>query len=177
MTIDGTTSLIELATIVSEQLDQAGMSAVLSGGSAVSIHTSNRSRSKDLDFVTNERIEVILDALAPLGFQRGSDHRHLVHPDAEWFVEFPAGPVQVGNAIITDWMQMKTPHGILQILSPTQSVMDRLAAYFHYDDPQSLEQAVIITEVNAIDWGDLDGWAMGEDSMEKYQRFRSMARQ
>jgi len=46
------TTLIELAAIVSDALENAGITATLSGGAAVSIYTDNRYESFDLDFVT-----------------------------------------------------------------------------------------------------------------------------
>ena len=50
--ISESTTLVELAAIVSETLEQAGIVATLSGGAAVSIYTENRYLSEDLDFVT-----------------------------------------------------------------------------------------------------------------------------
>lgn len=173
MKISKTTSLSELATIISEALDEAGVTAVLSGGAAVSIYTSNKYQSKDLDFVTSADISSLLEILEPLGFTRGSDRRHLVHPNSEWFIEFPPGPVEIGNAVINDWIQMDTGYGTLLILSPTQMVMDRLAAFFHWNDPQSLEQARMIVRENEIDWAALEAWAEDEGAMDKYKYFRS----
>jgi hypothetical protein len=49
------TSVAELAALVSQSLEAAGVKATLSGGGAVSIHTNNEYRSEDLDFVTAER--------------------------------------------------------------------------------------------------------------------------
>ena len=46
------TSLEELAAVVSETLEKAGIIATLSGGAAVSIYSNNRYQSEDLDFVT-----------------------------------------------------------------------------------------------------------------------------
>ena len=46
------TALTELAAIVSDALERAGIVATLSGGAAVSIYSDNRYVSEDLDFVT-----------------------------------------------------------------------------------------------------------------------------
>jgi hypothetical protein len=45
-------TLQDVAAIVSNSLEQAGIAATLSGGAAVSIYTDNEYQSKDLDFVT-----------------------------------------------------------------------------------------------------------------------------
>ena len=51
--ITSSTSLEELAAIISQALEVAGILATLSGGAAVSIYTNNRYQSEDLDFVTD----------------------------------------------------------------------------------------------------------------------------
>lgn len=173
-TINTDTTLIELATIISEALRQHDIYVVLSGGAAVSIYTDGEYQSKDLDFITSVQIRQLEEILGPIGFVRGSDRRHFVHPGTQWYIEFPAGPVQVGNAIVEDWTQMDTDFGVLLILSPTQMIMDRLAAYFHWNDQQSLEQALLIAMYNDIDWVALERWVSKEASDEKYAHFRAL---
>ncbi|MDI6740798.1 MAG: hypothetical protein QME74_10605 [Candidatus Edwardsbacteria bacterium] len=46
---------------------------------------------------------------------------------------------------------MKLPTGRLHLLSPTDCVKDRLAAYFHWNDRQSLEQAGLVADNRKID--------------------------
>lgn len=86
------TPAAEIAARVSQALDAAGIKATLSGGGAVSIYTSNAYESKDLDFVTSERRETLLAALAPLGFVLASDRRYFSHPHTDIFLEFPLLP-------------------------------------------------------------------------------------
>lgn len=64
------TRLIELATVVSEALEKAGIVATLSGGAAVSIYSANRYLSEDLDFVTNAVVGELERVLLPLGFAK-----------------------------------------------------------------------------------------------------------
>jgi hypothetical protein len=51
--ITSSTSLEQLAAIISQALEAAEILASLSGGAAVSIYTNNRYQSKDLDFVSS----------------------------------------------------------------------------------------------------------------------------
>ena len=44
----------EIAARVSEALERAGITAVLSGGAAVTIYTNNAYMSGDLDFISSE---------------------------------------------------------------------------------------------------------------------------
>jgi len=41
--------------------------------------------------------------------------------------------------------------GVIRIISPTDSVKDRLASYYHFKDRQGLEQAILIAKSNKID--------------------------
>jgi murein DD-endopeptidase len=65
--ITETTALIELATLVSEALERAGIVATLSGGAAVSIYSENRYLSEDLDFVTVAVVAVARDGVPEAG--------------------------------------------------------------------------------------------------------------
>ena len=165
------TSIVELAAVVSKALEAAGVTAVLSGGAAVSIYTSNRYQSLDLDFVTSEQLSKLATILEPHGFVRGKG-RHLEHPHTDLYLEFPPGPPAVGGYIITEWSSLETEYGTIQMLTPTQMVMDRLAAFFHWNDPQALDQAVLIAQDNTLEWPALEDWASLESASEKFQTFK-----
>ena len=174
------TTLVELASIVSETLSQAGITAVLSGGGAVSTYTENKYQTVDLDFVTAAGLEEIGQALVPLGFNRGTQGRarYFEHPNCTWYLEFPPAPLSVGSRRIRDgeWTQLETPFGTIQILSPTQSIMDRLAAYFWWDDQQSFDQALMIASHQEVVWPELEEWMEAESpSREKVERFKQLA--
>ena len=80
------TSIEELAVIISEALEAAGITATLSGGGAVSIYSQNQYMSHDLDFVTSADPKSLLRAIAPLGFAQGSTKRLYEHPRTTWLV-------------------------------------------------------------------------------------------
>jgi hypothetical protein len=50
-------SVEEVAAIVSDALEDAGITATLSGGSAVTIYSNNAYLSRDLDFVTSAMVD------------------------------------------------------------------------------------------------------------------------
>ncbi|MBN2823467.1 MAG: acetate--CoA ligase family protein [Coriobacteriia bacterium] len=162
--INRNTTLVELATLVSEALEAANVTSTLSGGAAVSIYTLNEYESHDLDFITSERNSTIAQVLAPLGFQCQPGTREFTHPDTDYFVEFPPGPLGLGETTIDheDAVVIQTGYGRLRILTPTQSVMDRLAGYVAWGDNQALDQAVMIARHHELDWGDLALWAERE---------------
>ncbi len=160
--ITANTSLEEMATLVSEALEEAGISAVLGGGGAVTHYSDSRYMSTDLDFITVERNKVIAPVVAKLGFrQSGKD---FVHEESKFFLEFPAGPLTFGDRYIdaTETTIVQTRFGEIRIITPTQCVMDRIAWLVHGKDPQARAQAILVAERQKIDWTDLSLWAESE---------------
>ncbi len=166
--INRQTSLEQLAALVSQALGQAGIAATLSGGAAVSIYTENEYESYDLDFVTSERNAVIAKAITPLGFRLESGTREFSHPDTDFFVEFPPGPLAFGETVVSDEdaATIQTRFGPLRVVTPTQSVMDRLSAYVAWNDHQALDQAGMIVARQPIDWLALYAWGKREGMAE-----------
>ena len=166
--IDEHTSLEELAAVVSETLENAGITATLSGGAAVSIYSDNRYQSADLDFVTAALVDDLKTALEPLGFVHTGQPRLSVfdHPKTTWYLEFPPAPLSFGGTYVdpSKCARIDTGLGSLRIITPTHSVMDRLIAAVAWNEPQSLEQALLVTEhcKSKIDWQALDEWVVSE---------------
>ncbi len=150
--------------MVSQTLEAAGIIATLSGGGAVSIYSDNNYKSKDLDFVTSEGRDRLSAALEPLGYVLASDRRHFTHPDTDLFVEFPAAPLEFGSPVVQhdDVPRLDTPSGPLRVITPTLCVMDRLAAYWHWKDRQSWDQAVMVAAHCDVDYDELVEYARDE---------------
>jgi hypothetical protein len=161
--------------MVSEALEKAGIGAVLSGGAAVSIYTDNAYVSRDLDFVSSASLDRIGEVLSGLGFAKG-EGRYFVHQNTDFYIEFPAGPLAVGGEILRQWNQLETGAGTLQIITPSQCVMDRLAAFYHWTDPQSLDQAVAVAKSCEVDLDVIQAWSEREGSSDKFQRLLSLVR-
>ena len=176
--ITKSTTLTELASAVSGALEGAGIVATLSGGAAVSIYSDNRYESKDLDFVTTALVNELKEALEPLGFVHTGRPRLSVfeHPKTDWYIEFPPAPLSFGGTYIdhSQCALIKTGLGSLRIITPTQSVMDRLIAAAVWDEPQSLEQAILVAEHQAdnIDWKALSAWVIKEKIENKKETLR-----
>lgn len=143
---------------------------MLSGGGAISIYTHNEHESGDLDFVSSAYVKDIERALAPIGFTKG-DERSFEHPDAAYYLEFSTGPLAAGAEVFSEWDQLETDFGTVQIMSPTQMVMDRLAAYIHWSDQPSLDQAVMVAKAREVDFERLEKWVKGEGGENEYQTF------
>ena len=179
--ITANSTLLDVAAIVSSALEHAGITATLSGGAAVSIYSNNEYQSKDLDFVTAALIADLSPVLTELGFVHTGVPRmsQYSHPLVDWFVEFPPTPISFGHLYVTheQCATIQLPAGTLRIVTPTQSVMDRLAAAIAWKDAQSRQQAILVAANNEIEWGDLRVWFKNEGvSDAEFERFRSAVR-
>jgi hypothetical protein len=160
-----------IASIVCDCLLKNGIDAVLSGGAVVSIYTNNEYESKDLDFISSSDIKDIEKALTKIGFSKSSG-RHFTHPETEYFVEFPKPPLAIGNMPIKEWATQNNKAGKLLLLTPTHSVMDRLAGYFHWNDKQNFDQALMIAKKHPIKIREIKEWSKREGEIEKFEIFR-----
>ncbi|MBK9322891.1 MAG: hypothetical protein IPM97_08105 [Bdellovibrionaceae bacterium] len=160
-----------IASIVCDCLLNFGIDAVLSGGAVVSIYTNNEYESKDLDFISSSDIKDIEKALTEIGFSKSSG-RHFTHPETEYFVEFPKPPLAIGDMPIKEWATQNNKAGKLQLLTPTHSVMDRLAGYFHWNDKQNLDQALMIAKKHPIKIQESVLWAVSYFVRSKTRRIK-----
>ena len=168
----GKMSVGELAAFVCSRLRRHGIAAVLSGGACVSIYTDNRYQSLDLDFIENVPIggKRLKDVLLEFGFvEKG---RFFVHPDTDFFLDFPAGPLAVGSEPVQRIHEMTFPTGRLALLSPTDCVKDRLAAYYHWIDRQCLEQALLVAAMRTVYLKEIERWSAVENKSAEFQSIR-----
>lgn len=163
-------SIEEVAATVSEALAAAGITAVLSGGAAVQIYSEGLYVSRDLDFVSpagHRELDVVLRGL---GFSRASG-RHYVHEVVPYTLEFPPWPLAVGSELIREWTELAVGKIKVRILTPTQCVMDRLAAFYFWRDRQALDQAVLVATRNEVDIALVERWSKREGRDEHFQEF------
>ena len=163
-------SLKELAALVSNALHENGIEAILVGGACVSLYTRNAYQSYDLDFVTHSPLKDITPLMRKIGFLRKSS-RHFTRKDCPFFIEFVAPPAAIGDEPVTDRKVMRTKGGKIVMLTATDTVKDRLAGYFHWMDPQSLEQAVLVARSQRVDLKEIRRWSRREGFEKKYLGF------
>lgn len=162
----------ELAAFIQDHLKSKGIDVILSGGACVSFYSSNKYVSMDLDlinvYLTKKRD--ISDAMREIGFIE--EGRHFKNPDTDFFIEFPSGPLSVGEEPVKNISEFKLTTGILKLLSPTDSVKDRLAAYYHWNDLQCLEQAALIAENHRIDIDEIRRWSKKENKLRDFNSIK-----
>jgi hypothetical protein len=164
-------SQVELAAYIQDSLQAEGIQVVLSGGSAVSFYSSNKYVSKDLDlinagFAKRSKIKAVMERL---GFNEQG--RYFIHSETTFFVEFPDGPLSVGEEPVKEISEFELSTGTLRVLSPTDCVKDRLCAYYFWNDLQGLEQAVWVAQSQPVDLKEIKRWSKVEGKEKDYKAF------
>lgn len=164
---------LELAAYIGAAFKRRDINMVLSGGSCVSIYSREKYVSMDLDFVNAAftKRPVIVSIMASLGFTEKS--RYFAHPDAAFLIEFPPGPLGIGEEPVRQIDEIVTSTGSVRIISPTDCVKDRLAWYYHGNDTECLEQAVLVAQDNVIDLTEIQRWSAAENMESRFDKIKS----
>jgi hypothetical protein len=166
-------SMEELGAFVCTALGKEGIDTVLSGGCCVEIYSHGRYTSDDIDLIDrfnggHRKIKAVMEKL---GFKEHKMKRYFVHDETALFIEFPRGPLGVGDAPVKDIASRKSETGTLKLLTPTDCIKDRLAGYYYWDDEQNLEQALWVANENDFDMDAIEEWSKSEGMLEKFKIF------
>jgi hypothetical protein len=161
----------ELAAYVDTRLKEKGVEVVLSGGASVAIYSNHMYVSKDIDFVDRYFMdhEAVREVMIELGFERVGKHYH--HSDTDYYIDFVSGPPSIGREPISEIVELSLGTGTVRVITATDCVRDRLAAFFYFDDRQALEQAILVAQANEVDLEVIAKWAQDEAEVEKYEEF------
>jgi len=162
-----------LAAVVCDALERHGFTAVLTGGACVMIYAEGKYVSKDLDFVLapQGRLNDVEVALAELGFRAAG--RIYVHPETDMAVDIGnSWPLAVGQEILKPPPRRSVSGYRLRMLSATDCVKDRLAAFYHWGDRQALEQAILVSLARRVKVREIGRWSRAEDQESNFAEFR-----
>ena len=167
---------LEIAAAVSEALRKHGVTAVMSGGGCVTIYSENKYQAVDLDFVDSYRDRfVIPQAMAGIGFFLEND-RYYKNDTTELHLEFPPGPVMIGDEFAKNPVEWETPTGKIRMLSPTDCVKDRLLKFYEWNDGQALYQALLVVGVQQVNFREIERWSLQCEGQEgRHTFFRGLA--
>jgi hypothetical protein len=162
-----------LAAQISRALAEAGIDAVLVGGSVVSIYSGERYVTDDLDFVSYRPLKVIAPAMRKIGWTMVGNQA--THPKHDLYVQFCAPPLAVGRAPVEP-VAIKAGSGTIRTLSPTDCVLDRLMKYYHWNDAQGLEQAILVAQRQKVDLERIRDVSKHEGKLREYTVFEARTR-
>lgn len=157
---------------VAWHLEGEGIHSVLVGGAVVAIYTEGLYRSGDLDLIPDDLGRTrLVEALANIGFSP-TKSRYFKHPDCpHLFLEFPRGPVEIGEQYPVVPDEIAVSGRTLRLLSPTDSVKDRLAGYIHWKSRANFDQAVLICERQngRVDFDAVKAWCLAEGGTQAFE--------
>lgn len=107
--------------------------------------------------------------MSALGFKKNG--RIFINKSVAYSIEFPPGPVSIGEENQIKPRELKAKTGNLSLLSPTDSAKDRLTGYFYGNDAQCLEQAIMICQMNKVKMDNIRKWAKNEGNLDKFKEF------
>ena len=168
MKLSKRSSLVDVAVATGDALRRAGIRAVLTGGACANLYSGGAYQSSDADFVLAGRHSTsdVDRALSTLGFAREGDR--YVHRLISFFVEFPTGPLGIGRdlRIRPVWRSRRAAKTLS--LSATDACRDRLAAFYFWNDRQSLAAAVAIAVCHHVAFAKIRTWSQSEGHAEGY---------
>jgi len=164
-------SLAAVAATVAKALASSGIRAVLTGGACASLYSQGAYQSSDIDFVLQSAVSTgDLDAvMKSIGFRRIGNHYE--HPRTAFFVEFPAGPLGIGADLEVRPVVYKIGKTSVRALSATDACRDRLAAFYHWNDRQSVSTAVQIARHRKVDLKAIRAWSRREGALDGFSQF------
>jgi hypothetical protein len=106
-----------------------------------------------------------------IGFKRKG--KHCYHPNTDFFIDFFPGPLSIGDRPVEIIHEVSFATGSVRIISATDSVKDRLAGYYYWQDLQSLEQAILVARNNPIDMNSVKNWSKKKGKSIEFDEFKS----
>lgn len=95
------------------------------------------------------------------------------------FLEFPRGPVEIGEEfpVIPDEIEIAGRR--LRLLSPTDCVKDRLAGYIHWNSRANFDQALLVcrSEAQRVDFRLVERWCRKEGGLKAFRELESSLRE
>jgi hypothetical protein len=134
-------SLVEVAAAVGTHLRTYGIEVVVVGGSAITSHVPAVYTSMDIDFAVTSGADrrTIVRALSDLGFRQQG--RVFVHPQTVYTLDFVADSPHIDREPVYDFAEIHTSVGTVQALRLEDAIADRVAAFLHWSDSESLDVA------------------------------------
>lgn len=164
---------------IASNLSQRGISTVLVGGAAVSVYTNGAYISGDLDLIVTSGVPKSLGVvMAKMGFNK--EGRYFIHPEcSRFFVEFPSGPVAIGDDNHIVLKELVVDNSVIKIFSPTDCIKDRLASYIYFKSRDCLDQALLVALAQPFNIKEIERWCKKEkagDVLEEFKKNLSKAK-
>ncbi|HXM19309.1 MAG TPA: hypothetical protein VN934_10950 [Candidatus Tumulicola sp.] len=171
-------TLVDVCFAICTELGARALKVVLTGGSAATFYAPQSYQSYDADFVAvfavdEESQRQLVAAMSDLGYDLDGRRIFQNRNGNPFAVEFPKGPLAVGGDYIQRYDTVRRGEEMLNVITATDSVRDRLAAYYSWDDRSSLQTAVSVCLAvpEKVDLTNVEGWSRREGQLDKHAEF------
>ncbi len=167
----------ELWKYVGWHLARRDIKTILVGGAVVSIYTDGLYKSGDIDILTFEDSFNQLDqAMGEIGFKKtGMHYRNSACP--QFYIQSVSGPLGIGDDLNIVPRSIEVDGQTLRLLTPTDCIRDRLAAYI-FDRVRSLfDQAVLVARQHPFEDGKIRKWLKSENRSDLFEEFMTAVKQ
>lgn len=167
-------NMVDLAGLVANHLHAHNIDVVLVGGLAVEIYSDNLYLTKDIDMVNinHTPAKKLQKAMAEIGFHKKG--RVYINDTTEISIEFPSSPLSVGDELITKTTTVTSGRGAIPILTVSDVVKDRLAAFIHWGDNQSLVQATAVMLKHGLSPNEFKAYTQREGTLQHFNLLKSL---
>ena len=105
--------------------------------------------------------------ICPILFGNKRDYSNFI----EWRGSSNLWPLSVGDEPVKNINKIKLSTGILKVISATDCVKDRLAAYYFWNDQQSIIQAILVAKQNRIRINEIKTWSQKTRKIKEFEIF------
>ena len=162
---------MDVCFAVCTALQHVGTVAVLTGGSAATYYAPESYQSGDADFI----ITLSGDSARAGAQMRRLGYREIggtYHHDKNIFtVEFPPGPLAVGDDLVRSYDTVKRGREVLRVLSRTDCVRDRLASFYFFADRSALAAAIAVAQGGQVNLPAIQRWSTKEGHASRFAEF------
>lgn len=164
-------NLREIIAVISKRLAKSGHDPVLVGQACAALYVGNSIRPQSCEFALKDyEVNSVGEAMEKLGFC--ATGRHAFSSERCPFeVVLTALPITIGDYVVGEIRSIKTPHGEVKTLTPTDCVRNRLFAFYRFGDKDALHDAAKVARRNKIDLDLIRRWSDWEWAGDKYDEF------
>jgi hypothetical protein len=173
----GNGSLEAVAFAVCTKLKSHGIKAILTGGGAASFYAPQAYRTRDLDFLLNfSSAKSAHRAMLELGFTHAHSRNIYESIYTPLTIDLLEDEPRLGENLSMEWQTIEKNGQVLNIITPTDCIRDRLSSALYWNDVSSLSQAAYVAvEIHdQIDFKTVEDWCLAEGGEIKYRQFLAL---
>lgn len=163
-------SFRESVSHIFSALKEHDVDAVLIGEGAAALYSTAVEVENLALVIPVFHVEFMENLLKKLSFRMG-EVRHFTSSKSSFDIQFYSPPILLGDSRAGRCETITTRKAEITLLSPTDSVRDRLAQWYRWGNRRALEQALAVSRSQAVDFDLLASWSAKEGADKQFSEF------